>query len=714
MTGKRHSMMIFVLVLCLLTGLPCTTALAQESSSVEAPDPYLYRYEGNRTQTSSYTFDFRWVYPSGSAESWRGKSHTLGLFELVRTDGVEEPIAAYCADFIMSAQPDSLYRRLNLEDSTYFPTQYAEAMAAHIRGIFNHGYWYDWTEADLAAAEIAANEWLVGYESGTLTWSGTTAPLPGDAEDLMVDWETGADDSRTPIAPISNLTADEALAATQLAIWAFANTDGDGYWVDYRSSDGTEFPKNILAFRKYLLHQTAEPLTPENLLFSDDCFTSAKAAITTGSSNQDAVTTYDVTLFFKLAGLVDEEDDLTITATLGSSAVSVPLDDLTPQETGYYTLSFTGVSAEDTQQNLRLTLRGYQMANHVCFYQAKPAGNDDERETSQNLVGKANGLTPVYAETEVAVELGQTSASLTKLDGGLPPSNETLNNSSTDDESPLPGAVFDLYVRLGDDYVPVKRGLVTDAAGRIMLESLADGYSYYLKEAAAPDGYAISDSYHQVIPGSDITLTNYRLPVVPSTPVTPPGGGDDPDEATWQFTGTKTLDGQNAGGYTFKMVCPDGKNIFVRSRADGVISFPRQFFSKSGTYTYTLSEEPGEDTSICYDPAVYTAEVTVSGNNVTAVTLQKDGIPVENGEMVFANTTVPTKPTESPSKDPILPEEPPTVEAPVQPENPQTPTSPVAQVPATGDFSRLWQGIALLSAVALLTLAVAAERKRHI
>jgi len=75
---------------------------------------------------------------------------------------------------------------------------------------------------------------------------------------------------------------------------------------------------------------------------------------------------------------------------------------------------------------------------------------------------------------------------------------------------------------------------------------------------------------------------------------------------------------------------------------------------------------------------------------------------------------VPTKPTESPSKDPILPEEPPTVEAPVQPENPQTPTSPVAQVPATGDFSRLWQGIALLSAVALLTLAVAAERKRHI
>ena len=71
-----------------------------------------------------------------------------------------------------------------------------------------------------------------------------------------------------------------------------------------------------------------------------------------------------------------------------------------------------------------------------------------------------------------------------------------------------------------------------------------------------------------------------------------------PDDAKWQLKGTKTLDGQKAGGFTFRMVDEKGKAATVTSKDDGSITFPKQTFDKKGTYTYTITEVAGEDEGI--------------------------------------------------------------------------------------------------------------------
>lgn len=682
-----------VLALCLLAG-----AAAAEADL----HPYIYR--GSHALDSVQRYDFQYVGPDGRGDGWRDRNSTVGLFRLERTDGTEEDITAYCCDFLYRIKADTRYRRLNLEDCTYFPAPYAEAMAGHIRGIFRHGYWPDWTEADTAAAAAAANEWLMGYEGGTLLRPDTGAPLPGDAEEPVVEWVTGEDGTRTPVPPICDFTADDAFLATQLAIWGFANTEAEGYWLQFRGGGGGELSQNVRAFRKYLLHQSAAPLTPEELLFSDDCFTTSTAAITTGVSEEEGIiVAYDIDLFFRLAGSIDDADDLLLTAAAGSGEPrALSLHDLTPEESGYYRLSFTGVSPEDAAQGIHLTLTGRQMAEGVYFYEALAPDEDDTRSASQNLVGRATGMTPVRAETTVAVEPEVYTGALRKVDG------------SGQSPAPLAGAVFDLYVLLEETYVPLRRGLVTDADGCITVDTLSEGYEYYLKETAAPEGFLPCGDYVRLVPGETVELANDPAPQPPPPPPVPPTPpADGPDEARWYLPGSKTLDGRPAGGYTFRMVCPDGREIHVRSRADGVIPFPAQYYDEAGTYTYSFSEVAGEEADISYDPAAYTAVVTVGrssgGFAVTDVALRRNGEPAQ--AIAFANTTTPhTGETEDPPQSP-----PPAVSDPPQSDPPPAlPSSPeFSQVPATGDTTGLWQAAALLSASALLTMAVAADRRRR-
>ena len=93
-----------------------------------------------------------------------------------------------------------------------------------------------------------------------------------------------------------------------------------------------------------------------------------------------------------------------------------------------------------------------------------------------------DGLTLTLANIEIRADV-----QLTKTLGG---------------ETPLPGAVFDLYEEGADN--PLKAGLITDNEGRIAVENLPEG-SYYFQETEAPSEavlnsdpirFAIDESVH--------------------------------------------------------------------------------------------------------------------------------------------------------------------------------------------------------------------------
>jgi len=563
MAKRATRILTVIMVISMMMSLFGLGAYAQETApDVQAePDLYIYKYDGNRyhngirSQDSSYLLSFRWMRPDGTpAENWRTYDISTGLFNLVTTDGSNQSFAAYCADFLYSAHAETTYKRLNLEDAGYF----SPAAAAHIRGILNNGYWHTWTDADLAAAESAANAWLSANTGGSY-FAGDVF-VPGDINE--------------EVSPISGLTVDEAITATQMAIWAFANTESDNWWMDFKEygTDAEDVSNNIKAFRKYLIHQQAQPASAGSIIFSDEAVSSSAVFSTAGEG-----ISYDVTMYFKLiADVAQNIDNLTLTAVLGAGTegqqvITAPLtgaDALVPDADGFYKITFSGV----TDANLiEVTVSGTQDVNDVYFYQAK-AETGSARTESQNMVGFASGQTPVTAESEVDFELGSASVSLFKYDAteeqeeqkdepaelAVPAEPVNLQEpavpvnpapalpaepaeggdsplggevpAEADPLVPLAGAEFDLYAMVGNNALLVKSGLVSGEDGMIQVDGLADGYRYFFREVKAPEGYdrVEGDFYAGE---QSVNVGNVKTPDVPDVPDTPdvPDVPDVPD-----------------------------------------------------------------------------------------------------------------------------------------------------------------------------------------
>lgn len=122
------------------------------------------------------------------------------------------------------------------------------------------------------------------------------------------------------------------------------------------------------------------------------------------------------------------------------------------------------------------------------------------------------------------------------------------------------------------------------------------------------------------------------------------GGGNTPISSPAKVTikAQKTLDGSAAEGSDYSFILKDesGNVIQTVQNNGGNITFATLTFSKTGTYTYTLSEVIGTDSTINYDTSVYriTIDVTKSGDYKATVSYEKDGMEY-NGTPVFANTT---------------------------------------------------------------------------
>ena len=188
-----------------------------------------------------------------------------------------------------------------------------------------------------------------------------------------------------------------------------------------------------------------------------------------------------------------------------------------------------------------------------------------------------------------------------------------------------------------------------------------------------------------------------------------------PDDAKWQLKGTKTLDGQKAGGFTFRMVDEKGKAATVTSKDDGSITFPKQTFDKKGTYTYTITEVAGEDEGIVYDTAVYTVTVTVEkvkgDYEVTGVAITEDGVAVET--VSFENTTTTTEIPEDPTPTDDKPGDGDKESGKDNDEEIFEEDVPLADAPATGDISALWLALSAISGTGLVGTTFLGRKKRE-
>lgn len=311
-------------------------------------DSSLYTYNGQNgvdaAETGQFLYDYQWQdsKTGGSPWGWKGVADSVCLFQLNSRD--EGEATAYCADFNTGIAQTAQYRKVAPEDASYF----SDETAALLRGIVTHGYRPSWTAAQLSAAAKAAG--------------------------------------------LQDLTRDEALTATQLAIWTTANTNAfaggfsDGrYKLAFRSADGSPLPENIEGFCKYLLQ--CSPISPQEEAAQDGLIAGAHA------ERQDGT----VKLYFTLEGDASTEDRLTVSAAGDDFNLTLPLHQL-EREGDSYVLDIP----TDSEGEVVLALSGFQMTGSVCFYEAMTSSGGS-RNASQNLIGWGETPTSVSAVTRLDI-----------------------------------------------------------------------------------------------------------------------------------------------------------------------------------------------------------------------------------------------------------------------------------------------------------------------
>lgn len=147
--------------------------------------------------------------------------------------------------------------------------------------------------------------------------------------------------------------------------------------------------------------------------------------------------------------------------------------------------------------------------------------------------------------------------------------------------------------------------------------------------------------------GPLFTFTNTYTPSGESSPT-----GEGGVKITKQLTGRDLRDGefafQMSGMSTPDGVDPSASVLTATNDANGNVSFDNVIFTKPGTYTYAISEIPGDLGGVTYDRSAYfaTATVTDKGNGTLDVAWAfTDASGNEVKEITFANTYQIAQPT---------------------------------------------------------------------
>lgn len=437
------------------------TGLAVTASATDVTTSYVLSYDGEGAVPylygSRYECKHSYNDPAAGENSVWTYWNAPEIFNLVNTTNGSS-IPAYCTDADTSTRGDTTYRRINLEDSSF----YATGAAGKLRSIILN------TFPRLTVEEVAA----------------------------AVNLAAGSD-------VVTELTQGEVISATQQAIWELAH--GDKYTVDKHyvsirgmsSYDADEFmyPEsldnciesdytagNIEALYNYFL--SLDSTAPSNDAVSEYTFENVNYA-----SVREEDGNYTVTVTYNVATTMDDGDELTLTALCGSETQS---STLTP---GAGSVTFAGLAAAES---VTLTISGYEQGGDVYLFDAL-----GDRTASQSMIGYDDSLLPVYAEavaspaTDRVLKIIKTSSA---ADGSIPLKNITfdvyLAASMEDIES---GKISLSPAPEGDKLaalqVPEKlvTTLTTDALGTA---------SYNLTQGGWPDGvYLVAERYNSATTG---------------------------------------------------------------------------------------------------------------------------------------------------------------------------------------------------------------------
>ena len=215
----------------------------------------------------------------------------------------EDLFTAYCIDLTTGAQAGYWYKMDNLEDAGY----YSDEAAAQIRSIVSTGYW------------------------GTNPGDDESAPATGSLEKLKQTMKEAGNSGLTD-EEIDQLTPGQALAATQAAIWSYANATTGGATVDEERLiiTGYKAPtvptdddfKKATAIYNFLrnLDPTAETesteiIDKESFIEEDSMSITVGSKVESAEANKDEDRNndvYDVAVNFALVVTPSADDDLIV------------------------------------------------------------------------------------------------------------------------------------------------------------------------------------------------------------------------------------------------------------------------------------------------------------------------------------------------------------------------------------------------------------------
>lgn len=431
--GKRRKQVVAGVLACILCGfqvLPMT-AEAEEvipewatNVVIENPpdDQYVYQFSDACPlyQRGQYRFGCGYYncapspiillidgskYNEASGQTWTAN-------ELEFVPGVSNYELTYCADFDTDTHADQFYKKVNVEDSTYFESV---TDAYKLRAIVGNTYPF------VSAVDMARKL----YAENVIT-----------NESILLHGKTFADELTT-----ADIDVGQFIAASQMAIWVVCNdtmnsasvTAGSHVYYTlhpentsmqptgklnqvkgYPNADDeavTTYPmteeqaENINAIYHYLMN--LEPITEEEadqlqqLVITDLDYEATK----TGLGN------YNVKLKILLNTAIKKNDNITIKVS-----ASMPDGSGTPIEVEktFVSQGSNEVIGKEVSMDLSevpvgaeisIELSGEQYLNQgVYFYEPYLREGENERTSSQNMVGASVGYTPVKARASFNID----------------------------------------------------------------------------------------------------------------------------------------------------------------------------------------------------------------------------------------------------------------------------------------------------------------------
>ena len=466
---KRMLALVTALALAVtaLSGLTVSAAGYQETDayvlnfSDQAIEGYA-DYDSKRLYASPYRTDI-YVTEDGGLSNWNWCSGSvLNMINTAKLaeggQGAYASIGVYCVDAVTDGVPGYSYRRVNLEDSSYFPETTAGRLRSIILASFPH-------QQDMAALAAQVNAW--------------------------------DDANGNRYADVAELNPSEAISATQSVIWTLTNDgklgspvyagyDPKGFpdeqivypeSMDYTVSDYTE--NNINALAAYL--NALAPTAPRDPVVTDAAFGDASLAYAKAEDGS-----YTATVKATVTASLDAGDDLTVTALCGGK---VSEGQALKDGTNAYTFIFEGLTGEEA---FTVNIDGWQDASDVFFFDPL-----NGREASQSMAGYDSSSLPVHAETTLAPRI-------LNLDKVGKVTTVMKNEDGTETEQvrdvPLANIGFEIYfVGTMEDFVNGRIALENApqvSAGE--LEAYVNGKTPIAAVTTGEDGKA---SYHFTLNG---------------------------------------------------------------------------------------------------------------------------------------------------------------------------------------------------------------------